>query len=192
MAKSKTSKRYTREFRREMIELHRAGRSIPELSKHEQRHREDRPHAVIGLDSIVVVSLYSVDRASVAQVVSGLAFPRQMSNAGSAKVYASVPGFLAHGAIVAKSASPKGIPYGYAAGELKWLALAPHGAGWPVHFELLPPSGPPPIPLPFLTEPPVNAPAHRHRTRTRHCYGKRHSLHSRRTHLGDRQPDIAW
>src|ERR1700733_9463584 len=33
MAKSKTSKRYTREFRREMIELHRAGRSIPELSR---------------------------------------------------------------------------------------------------------------------------------------------------------------
>ena len=33
MAKSKTSKRYTREFRQELIALHRAGRSIPELSR---------------------------------------------------------------------------------------------------------------------------------------------------------------
>jgi transposase len=33
MAKSKTSKRYTREFRRELVVLHRAGRSIPELSR---------------------------------------------------------------------------------------------------------------------------------------------------------------
>jgi len=33
MAKSKTSKRYTREFRRELVALHRAGRSIPELSR---------------------------------------------------------------------------------------------------------------------------------------------------------------
>jgi transposase len=32
MAKSKTSKRYTREFRQQMVELHRAGRSIPALS----------------------------------------------------------------------------------------------------------------------------------------------------------------
>ena len=33
MAKSKTSKRYTREFRQELVALHRAGRSIPELSR---------------------------------------------------------------------------------------------------------------------------------------------------------------
>ena len=33
MAKSKTSKRYTPEFRRQLVELHRAGRSIPELSR---------------------------------------------------------------------------------------------------------------------------------------------------------------
>ena len=33
MAKSKTSKRYTPEFRRQMVELHRAGRGIPELSR---------------------------------------------------------------------------------------------------------------------------------------------------------------
>jgi transposase len=33
MAKPKTSKRYTREFRQELIALHRAGRSIPELSR---------------------------------------------------------------------------------------------------------------------------------------------------------------
>jgi transposase len=33
MAKSKTSNRYTPEFRRELVELHRAGRSIPELSR---------------------------------------------------------------------------------------------------------------------------------------------------------------
>jgi len=33
MAKSKTSKRYTREFRHQLIELHRAGRSIPELAR---------------------------------------------------------------------------------------------------------------------------------------------------------------
>jgi transposase len=33
MAKSKTSKRYTPEFRRQMVELHRAGRYIPELSR---------------------------------------------------------------------------------------------------------------------------------------------------------------
>lgn len=33
MAKSKTSKRYTPEFRRQMVELHRAGRPIPELSR---------------------------------------------------------------------------------------------------------------------------------------------------------------
>jgi transposase len=33
MAKSKTSKRYTPEFRRQMVELHRAGRCIPELSR---------------------------------------------------------------------------------------------------------------------------------------------------------------
>jgi transposase len=33
MAKSKTSKRYTREFRQQMVELHRAGRSIPALSR---------------------------------------------------------------------------------------------------------------------------------------------------------------
>jgi transposase len=33
MAKPKTSKRYTREFRRELVALHRAGRSIPELSR---------------------------------------------------------------------------------------------------------------------------------------------------------------
>jgi transposase-like protein len=29
MAKPKTSKRYTREFRQQMVELHRAGRSRP-------------------------------------------------------------------------------------------------------------------------------------------------------------------
>ena len=33
MAKSKTSKRYTREFRQELVALHRAGRSIPDLSR---------------------------------------------------------------------------------------------------------------------------------------------------------------
>ena len=33
MAKSKTSKRYTPEFRRQMVELHRAGRPIPALSR---------------------------------------------------------------------------------------------------------------------------------------------------------------
>ena len=33
MAKSKTSKRYTREFRQELLALHRAGRSISELSR---------------------------------------------------------------------------------------------------------------------------------------------------------------
>jgi len=33
MAKSKTSKRYTPEFRRQLVELHRAGRSIPELAR---------------------------------------------------------------------------------------------------------------------------------------------------------------
>ncbi len=33
MAKSKTSKRYTLEFRQELVALHRAGRSIPELSR---------------------------------------------------------------------------------------------------------------------------------------------------------------
>lgn len=33
MAKSKTSKRYTREFRQQMVELHRGGQSIPELSR---------------------------------------------------------------------------------------------------------------------------------------------------------------
>src|SRR5438270_588741 len=33
MAKSKTSKRYTAEFRRQMVELHRAGRGIPELAR---------------------------------------------------------------------------------------------------------------------------------------------------------------
>jgi transposase len=33
MAKAKTSKRYTLEFRHQLIELHRAGRSIPELSR---------------------------------------------------------------------------------------------------------------------------------------------------------------
>ena len=33
MAKSKTSKRYTREFRQQMVELHRAGRSIPGLAR---------------------------------------------------------------------------------------------------------------------------------------------------------------
>ena len=33
MVKSKTSKRYRREFRRELVALHRAGRSIPELSR---------------------------------------------------------------------------------------------------------------------------------------------------------------
>ncbi len=33
MAKSKTSKRYTAEFRHQLIELHRTGRSIPELSR---------------------------------------------------------------------------------------------------------------------------------------------------------------
>ena len=33
MAKSKTSKRYTPEFRRQMVELHRAGRRIAELSR---------------------------------------------------------------------------------------------------------------------------------------------------------------
>ena len=31
MAKSKTSKRYTRGFRQELVALHRAGRSIPDL-----------------------------------------------------------------------------------------------------------------------------------------------------------------
>jgi transposase-like protein len=33
MAKSKTAKRYPREFRQQLVELHRAGRSIPELSR---------------------------------------------------------------------------------------------------------------------------------------------------------------
>jgi transposase len=33
MAKSKTSKRYTREFRQQLVELHRAGRSIPSLAR---------------------------------------------------------------------------------------------------------------------------------------------------------------
>ena len=33
MAKSKTSKRYTPEFRRQMVELHRAGRGIAELAR---------------------------------------------------------------------------------------------------------------------------------------------------------------
>ena len=33
MAKSKTSKRYTAQFRRQMVELHRAGRGIPELAR---------------------------------------------------------------------------------------------------------------------------------------------------------------
>jgi transposase len=33
MAKSKTSKRYTREFRQQMVELHRGGQSIPKLSR---------------------------------------------------------------------------------------------------------------------------------------------------------------
>src|ERR1700716_331400 len=33
MAQSKTSNRYTREFRQELVELHRAGRSIPELAR---------------------------------------------------------------------------------------------------------------------------------------------------------------
>ena len=33
MAKTKTSKRYTAEFRRQMVELHRAGRGIPELAR---------------------------------------------------------------------------------------------------------------------------------------------------------------
>ncbi len=45
MAKCKTSKRYTREFRQELVALHRAGRSIPELS------REFGPHT---LDDCVV------------------------------------------------------------------------------------------------------------------------------------------
>lgn len=31
MAKSKTAKRYTPEFREQLVKLHRAGRSIPEL-----------------------------------------------------------------------------------------------------------------------------------------------------------------
>ncbi|MDB6043160.1 MAG: transposase [Gammaproteobacteria bacterium] len=33
MAKSKTAKRYTREFREQLVKLHRGGRSIPELSR---------------------------------------------------------------------------------------------------------------------------------------------------------------
>ena len=33
MAKSKTAKRYTREFREQMVKLHRAGGSIPELAR---------------------------------------------------------------------------------------------------------------------------------------------------------------
>jgi transposase len=33
MAKSKTSKRYTPEFKRQMVELHRAGRRVPELAR---------------------------------------------------------------------------------------------------------------------------------------------------------------
>jgi transposase len=33
MAKSKTSKRYTPEFREQLVKLHRAGRSIPELAR---------------------------------------------------------------------------------------------------------------------------------------------------------------
>ena len=33
MAKSKTAKRYTREFREQLVKLHGAGRSIPELSR---------------------------------------------------------------------------------------------------------------------------------------------------------------
>jgi hypothetical protein len=42
MAKPKTSKRYTREFRQELIALHRAGRSIPELCVLPVRVREAR------------------------------------------------------------------------------------------------------------------------------------------------------
>jgi hypothetical protein len=38
MAKSKTAKRYTRELREQLVKLHRAGRSIPELS------RDSAPH----------------------------------------------------------------------------------------------------------------------------------------------------
>ena len=33
MAKSKTAKRYTREFREQLVKLHGGGRSIPELSR---------------------------------------------------------------------------------------------------------------------------------------------------------------
>jgi hypothetical protein len=33
MAKSKTAKRYTPEFREQLVKLHRAGRSIPELAR---------------------------------------------------------------------------------------------------------------------------------------------------------------
>lgn len=33
MAKSKYAKRYPKEFRRQMVELHRAGRTLPQLSK---------------------------------------------------------------------------------------------------------------------------------------------------------------
>jgi transposase-like protein len=33
MAKSKTSKRYTPQFKRQMVELHRAGRGIAELAR---------------------------------------------------------------------------------------------------------------------------------------------------------------